>query len=160
MELIDFILKNSTVVVLIISLYVAYRAYKTTRHLTESKNAIEFETEYHKSQKMIEAHQFIRKAINSLTSEEISKFAEDQYLESNERAHIKEFLNTWERASIAIQNDVYNEKLLYTAYNSFVIQIYIHFIPFIKVKQKKNKNVYENFVWLAVRWKSKKDSGR
>lgn len=77
MGLMDFIGQHPTLAILIPSAIIAYKAYRTTRHLTESKHTIEFETEYHKCPKVIEAHKFISKAISSFTAEEIMKLTDD-----------------------------------------------------------------------------------
>lgn len=71
------------------------------------------------------------------------------HIKSEEAIHIKEILNTWKRVAIAIQHKVYNEELLYKAYATMVIQIWIKFSPFINARQARSirhRGVYENFI--------------
>ncbi len=72
--------------------------------------------------------------------------------------HIRELLNTWERAAIAIRQNVYDERLLYNAYGTSVIWIWKQTRPYIRQRQAANPRLYVNFDWLAITWLIRRDS--
>jgi hypothetical protein len=73
---------------------------------------------------------------------------------------IKVVLNSWEKVAIAIQNDVYSDRMLYQAYGTTLISFWNILNPYIRARQKElgNPRLYISFSWLALRWKLKRDS--
>ncbi|WP_122499869.1 DUF4760 domain-containing protein [Pseudomonas viridiflava] len=69
---------------------------------------------------------------------------------------IKVVLNSWEKVAIAIQNDVYSEKMLYQAYGTTVISLWDILHPYIRARQQENERVYISFTWLALKWRMKR----
>lgn len=153
---VDWLLRNPTAPLVLISSVIAYIAFLTTRHLARSKHAIDFETAYHDSPD-------IRIALGKLSAwsktASRSDMAQLAQLPSHEMTgHVRELLNTWERVAIAIRRGVYDDLLLYNAYASTLIGIWQLTLPFIRARQLANPRLYVNLDWLAIAWMIRRDS--
>lgn len=147
----DYLYRNPTLPMVAGSLGVAYQAFKTQRHLVRSKHAIDFEAAYHSSE-MQEAVDAVRTLLNDKTSDELAELASLAHRGDPAIAHLRNVLNSWERVAIAIQAQVYDEAILYRAYATLLIGIWIKARPFIRAEQKRNQRIFCNLDWLATRW--------
>lgn len=153
---IDWLFKNPTFPVVLISAVIALMAFRTTRHLSRSKHAIDFETDYHHSVKLSTALAKLvewSKKTNRQETAELALMGEHEMV-----GHIRELLNTWVRAAIAIRQNVYDERLLYNAYGTSVIWIWKQTVPYIRRRQAVNPRLYVNFDWLVITWLIRRDS--
>jgi len=71
--------------------------------------------------------------------------------------NLRTVLNALERMAIGIKSDIYDERLLYSSYASFLISTCVNFLPYIRAKQIENSRYYVNIDWLYLRWKTKMD---
>ncbi|WP_322059178.1 DUF4760 domain-containing protein [Paraburkholderia sp. J63] len=149
--LVCWLLKNPTFPVVLASAIVALIGFYTTRHLTRSKHSIDFESSYHQSEKLSGAMKamllWMEQNPGWAATEALADTAEHEMV-----GHIREMLNTWERASIAVRRKVYDENLLYNAYGTSVIWMWKSMVPYMRKRQAKNPRLYMNFDWLAIRW--------
>lgn len=143
-------LDNPTFPVVLISAGIAYFAYRSNKHLTRAKQTIDFETAYHESKKLNKAIKTIVAWAPTVTWEEIAAVADQPDHEMV--THIREVLNTWERASMAVRQKVFDEDLLYNVYGSTIIWMWKHLVPYMRQRQTKNPRLYKNFDWLGLRW--------
>lgn len=146
-ELINFILINPTIPVIVGSVGIAYANFKTQRHLTRSKNAIDFESEYHGEiyeKVIVEAREYLKYH----TADELIALANET---STSIRHVPEILNIWERAAIAVRHDVYDEHVLFEAYASTFLWFWVRSRPYILEVQKRNEKAYVKIDWLATR---------
>jgi hypothetical protein len=154
-----WLLKNPTFPVVLISAIIAFIGFYTTRHLTRSKHTIDFESSYHQSEKLGEA---LKQML--AWNEQHPNWADTEALASTPDhamvTHIREMLNTWERASIAVRRKVYDEDLLYNAYGTSVIWMWKAMVPYMRKRQAHNPRLYMNFDWLAVRWMIRRNDSK
>lgn len=77
--------------------------------------------------------------------------------EKDERLKIQYCLNFYERLSVSIKNGSYDEVMIKQVFYSSIVQNYEISEPFIKAlrEQKRRNTYYQEFEWLAKRWKKK-----
>jgi hypothetical protein len=158
LECFDWVAKNPTVPIILGSAALALRTYITTRHLTRAKHTIDFETAYHQSQSLTAAIAKLGPYLVKASAEDLELLAITNNPDQEILPHIREVLNTWERAAIAVKRNVYDEDLLFDAYGSSLVYMWQKLIPFIRRRQSSNNRLYANFDWLAIRWLIRRDS--
>jgi hypothetical protein len=149
----QFICSYPTVPILLGSLFFAWRSIKTQHHLARVKNAIEFQASFHNKENEIYLINSL-KILKCKTAIELKELAL-QPIDNQDCRSLRNLLNTWERAAIAIESKVYSEAILFQAYRTIVIKIWISARPFVIQCQVRNQKAYENFDRLAVRWQVK-----
>lgn len=154
--LISWFGRNPTFPIVLISALIAFQAFRTTRHLSRSKNAIDFESAYHQSVKLAAAMAKLLEWAKHADAKDTAALAAADKQEMV--GHIRELLNTWERAAIAIKQNVYDDGLLYNAYGTSVIWIWKQTVPYMRRRQADNPRLYVNFDWLAIMWQIRRDS--
>ena len=143
--MIEFLTKNPALPIFVVSAIIAFLSYLFQVRLAKVKHSIDFQNGYHDSEELREALIKV-KALSVLSSNEIADLA----VTGNK--DIVAVLNVWERASIAIKKNIYDEDVLYLAYGATVIQLWTKLRPYIKKRQEKNSRLYINFDWLAIKW--------
>lgn len=157
MTITEWFCANPTFPIVLCSAVIAFLAFRTTRHLTRCKHAIDFETAYHKSDKLATAMKHLVEWAAKSSAEETAALGQDDKRKHEMVGHIRELLNTWERVAIAIRQNVYDENLLYNAYGTSVIWIWKQTRPFMRKRQEENPRLFVNFDWLAIRWQIRRD---
>ena len=144
--------------VIVFGVFVALISIATSRSLAQKKQSADllfnsrgderlqsgtaFIHEYHES-----ADRNIRSLAGS--SEQVAK-------------DIRYLLNHFELLSVGIQNGIYDEQIVKKAWCTIVVTTYDRVLPFINASREKAKQntYYQEFEWLALRWKSKPISAR
>lgn len=77
--------------------------------------------------------------------------------EKDERLKFQYCLNFYERLAVSVKNGSYDEKMIKEIFFSSIVQNYEISEPFIKAlrEQKQRNTYYQEFEWLAQRWKNK-----
>lgn len=156
-EIIDFFIKNPTFPVVFVTAVVAYFSFRSQRHLARSKNSIEFEENYH-SEATEKIARDARETLHTSSENALINLAQQENFNMPEAMAIRELLNIWERASIAVQYKVYDEDVLFNAYAAGLIWIWIRSKPYINEKRKSNPRLYINVDWLAIRWQIRRNN--
>lgn len=75
--------------------------------------------------------------------------------EKADRIKIQYCLNFYERLAVSIKNGSYHEQMIKEVFYSSIVQNFEYSEPFIKaLREKKGRNsYYQEFEWLAKRWK-------
>ncbi|KIG04888.1 hypothetical protein BurMR1_3699 [Burkholderia sp. MR1] len=149
----DWLIHNITAVVALVSAVIAFSAVLINAHLTRSKNAIDFWSAYHASAQQKESTKAMVEWVHGKpTPEQTRALGVLPFKDPILSTHIREILSTWERVSIAIRKKVYDEDLLFDAYGSSIVDLWINFRPFIEERRKANDRLYVHFLWLVKRW--------
>ena len=156
-EIYTFLQKNPTLILLSISAFVALLSFRSQRHLTRSKNTIDFQNDFHSSDLLKRAAKIYRKKVSRMMTGDLVCLALTDAPKAQAFA-VREILNTWERVAVAVRYDIYDEELLYKLYATFLIKSWTELSPYIKEKQKANPRVFVQLEWLALRWKIRRNS--
>ncbi len=156
-EIYNFLQKSPTFILLSISAFVALLSFRSQRHLSRSKNTIDFQNDFHSSDLLKRAAKIYRKKISRMTTGDLVCLAMNDAPKAEAFA-VREILNTWERVAVAVRYDVYDEELLYKLYATFLIKSWTELSPYVKEKQKNNPRVFVQLEWLALRWKIRRNS--
>lgn len=157
-EICNYIKLNPSAIVLIFSTFIAWKSFKTQRFLTRAKNTIDFEASYHNSKEIQDCEKRVKSSLKSCNADDKKSLALPERFSEPFVSDIRETLNIWERAAIAIKSQVYDEDVLYKAYGSSLIGLWNDLRPYIIAKQEKNRRLYANFDWLAIRWMVRRES--
>jgi len=140
-----------------VAITAAYVTIRTNRQLAREKNALDFEQKYKENPKITEHMRLLGSTFKIKNSLEIKEMSSKKYEECSEEE--KKFweasayvLNEWERAANAVNHDIYDEHLLYKAYGTSVLKLYMNLSEYIAARQKDSVRYYINFLMLVAKW--------
>lgn len=156
MGIIDFLLKNPTIPIVGVGTIIAFFSLRSQRHLTQAKHTLDFDKDFKEKRwlNLLTAAALFR----SMSHEALYGLGKNGRMVSDEAdpfTAIAEALNTWEGVAIGLENKVYSEKLLFEAYGTTVVKLYLGTTPFIRARQTANPRLFCNFERLGLRWAAK-----
>ncbi|QHC08069.1 DUF4760 domain-containing protein [Aeromonas veronii] len=157
--LIDFFIKNPTVVPVTLGLVVAVVGVLAQRRTAREVNALKFQSDRNQN-KEYERHNTIAIAfVKTATPEKIAGLAGNES-ESEEAAALMYVLNEWERCANAIHYKVYDEKFLYVSSASGFLAIVRRLRPYIdQVRTLEGKStIYDGLLKLDKKWRVRKET--
>lgn len=139
-----------TLIPVTIGVIVAVRSLATTRHLTQAKHTLDFDTRF----KTDNAKELIAafKVVETRSDDQLRALGASRRNEDADFKTLIKALNVWEHVGIGLKNQVYSRPLLMEAYGTTVIALWVYSVPFIRERQKHNDRVYRNFDWLVMDW--------
>jgi hypothetical protein len=165
-SILAFLKINPTVPIIALTALVALANWRSQQRLTRAKHAIDLQNNYVCSERVLKDMYRVADLSKKLSTEEVerlSKIDATTPATEGDRANlesIRNVLNCFERMAIGIQQDVYDEGLLFNSYATFVTDVWTSFRPYIRAKQVGNNRYYKAFDWLAVNWMTKKEAIR
>lgn len=162
MTFVEFLLKNPTAPIILVSAGVAFASWRSQRQLTRAKHAIDLQNNYLSSERILVDIYKVAELSRQLNATEIERLSCVDVTTANKKdrrqlASLRTVLNALERMAIGIRRDVYDTELLYSSYATYVIETWTAFLPYIKAKQATNPRYYKNLDWLALEWQTKRD---
>jgi hypothetical protein len=153
-----FVKGNPTAATGIAAAVVAYFALKNNIRHANVKNAIDFETTYKHNEKIVDASLVIKEIVTKENSETIASYGLEANFFSKEAKAFTTVFNEWERCANGIYYGVYDEDFLYGIYGSTVIFLHDKCKPYLDQRKKHNVRVFKRFLWLALRWKIRREA--
>ncbi|WP_081785984.1 DUF4760 domain-containing protein [Halomonas sp. BC04] len=137
---------------------IAWHTIATSRKTSKEKNALDFERCYSDSQKINDSWGVIATKVRVMREGDLREIANKKESEMcvEEKSivdAIRVVLNEWERASNAMNHDIYDENLIYKSHAGNVIRLYEVCLPYIEERQRLNNRILLNLSSLALRWK-------
>lgn len=156
MSVIEFLLKNPTIPIIGVGTIIAFFSLRSQRHLTQAKHTLDFDKDFKEKRwvNLLNAAAIFR----SLSHEALYELGKSGKMvpdETDPFTAIADALNTWEGVAIGFRNKVYSEKLLFEAYGTTVVKLYLGTTPFIRARQVANPRLFYNFERLGLRWAAK-----
>jgi len=145
----------STSLAAIVAFFVAVTGITKQRQTSQEKNSLDFEANYKDNKDIRDAWILLRVAVAKDSTYLAKLFKErdkDNKADEETRSSIILILNEWERAANAIEHGLFNDKFLYQAYGTIVIQLFQDLSPFIKSCQEVNPRIFIKFTRLSIRW--------
>ncbi|KPZ58072.1 MULTISPECIES: DUF4760 domain-containing protein [Pseudoalteromonas] len=129
----------------IIASIVAILGFTLQKLISREKNSLDFEASYKHNKTIVEAFR-ATKELRTAKKLPISK-----YIQLSDDLDL--LLNEWESVANGILSKTFDEKLLYRAYGSTIINMYDSFQPYIIYSQQENPKYFLMFTRLAIQWK-------
>ena len=128
------------------------------RQTSREVNSLDFQKSLANNEEY-ERHKItIYQVIQNSAINPIETFAKVENISSPEAIAIRYILNTWERAANAMKHRLYDEKYLYYADKTMVLNFGVYLRSYIAEKQKSNISLYADFNWLVLKWAIRRDS--
>lgn len=157
---------QAPVISALIASFVAIWGIRTQRNISRQKNSLDFESAYKRNDELVQHNAILVKFIQDVRNgviknrdEILVKLASqpngDVELTEDEEKLAKSIftiLNEWERTANAMFSGLYDDKYLYRAHGTAIIQIYSSLRKYIEKRQESNPRIFINFTMLSVKW--------
>lgn len=132
---------------------IAVVSIRTQRKTSREKNSLDFEVSYKRSETVIKAFDELVKAYTNKFDKPLADWGKRENARTTEGKALSTIFNEWERCANAVKHKIYDDAYLYKVYGSTVLDLDERFGEYVAACQKWNPRVYNNFKWLALRWR-------
>lgn len=161
----DFLYTNGSVPFICVTAAIAFASWRSQQRLARAKNSIDLQNNFLASQRihadMVAVAGFAntkdaawRKELATVTAGQVSK---EQKIALDS---LRSVLNAFERVAIGVNNKVYDERLLFESYASFVIDTHLVYSDYLEIKRDGHKSYYVSFCLMAKKWEKLRAAGR
>lgn len=154
MEMINMIVVPTSLIVIIIQLYLSYKIFKADHERRKKEATIEYINNVRQlwSKNRQDFDKKFGAHSHSLTDEDVSNINNDKELKETVRG----LLGLLEHISVGMNTGVYDKNLLFRMSGKYLIDLFDRFKPYIKESQKENPYSYIEFEELVVDFQERK----
>lgn len=133
--------------------FIAIVSILAQRKTSREKNSLDFEGSYKRSDTVNDAFDVLVKVYMNKFEVPLAFWGDRENSRTEEAKALRTIFNEWERCANAVKHKIYDDAYLYKIYGSTVLDLDARFGEYIDSCQSWNSRVYNNFKWLALKWR-------